>query len=301
MTTFQEGIKRFFPGYMLRRWSSTLIEAVGAHLDEQAQRAFDGQCAAIPYSGGAKTRGNVKLECASDVLPWHAGDRGIKLYTTEPEASRRLRLSRWRELKRRRGSHRGEMEHVQPYFLGEDGLGVLPRIRIVHRSNEDTPRATWHTLSGSYDPGGAGIYSVYRKSPSNWDFHTFFERWSEWWAIVYTPGSVLAPGTTYWNDGHLWNGGQIWGGVPLAVLEDLIAMFIDWQAAHSRCCGIILAHDLSLFDPTADPALVGDGRTTLPSAVWLGIPWSYLVNPATNLPTRPQNATWIFDVYNQGA
>lgn len=298
MASFQQRIKAFLPGFMLRRWSATLAEAVGAHFDEEAQRAFDGQCAAIPFAGGAKTAGGVALECTSDALPWHAADRGIRLYASEPLRSRRVRTSEWHKLKRHRGGHIGELEHVQPYFLGADGLGVIPRMRIVHRSNEATPRATWHTMSGSYDPNGAGEYSVYRADPSNWDFHVHTERWSEWWAIIYTTGSILESGATLWNDGHLWNGGQVWGGVAAQVIEDLVSMFLDWQAAHSSCAGVILASDLASFDPTAAPALVGDGTTTLPSAIGLGVPWDHLTNPVTGLPTRLASASWIFDRYH---
>jgi hypothetical protein len=169
-------------------------------------------------------------------------------------------------------------------------------MRIVHQSNEATPRATWHTLSGSYDTGGAGVYSVDRTSPSNWDFDGQPEKWSRWWAIIYTPGSILDASTT-WDDGELWDGGSVWGGVPAAVLTDLVSMFTDWQAAHSRCAGVILANDLASFGPTATPALVGDGTTTLPSATTLGISWGQLVDPTTGLPTRLQSATWILDRY----
>jgi len=291
--SFQQAIKGFAPGNMAGgRWMGTLLESVGMTLDGLAERTFLGRCAALPYAAGAKTAGGLLLQCEPDTLAWHARDRGIALYPTEPIASKRFRLSRWRQLHTRRGTHRGEMEHVQPYFLGEDGLGVLPRIRIVHQDG-DGDGAMWHTLSGSADVGGAGVYSIRRKVPSNFDFDGLSAKWSRWWAIIYTSGTILNT-VTHWNDGSLWNGGQFWDGVSGLVLADIVSMFLEWGSAHSRCGGIILAHDSASFDPSATSIALGDGTTTLP----LGN-WGQLVDPATNLPTRLQTASWIYDRYYQ--
>ena len=292
--SFQSLVRKLAPGYMADgRHMGTLLEASGLMLDALAERSFLGRCAAIPYAAGAKTADGLPLQCEPEVLPWHARDRGITLYPSEPLGSRRYRCSRWRQLHAMRGTHRGELKYAQPYFLGEDGLGTLPRMRIVHQDG-DGDGAMWHTLSGSADPGGAGRYSIYRKVPSNWDFDGLAEKWSRWWAIVYTSGTVLESGVTYWNDGHPWNGGQVWGGVALQVVTDLVTMFLEWHSAHSRCAGIILASDLGSFDPTATSTVETGGSTTLPVGNW-----GQLVDPATNLPTRLSTATWIYDRYYQ--
>lgn len=296
--TFQRGILDWAPHYMRRVNLGRLLEAVGLTLDGFAERAFLGQTAAIPYAGGAKTASGMLLQCEPEVLPFHARDRQITLYPSEPIPSQRVTLSRWHQLHARRGTHRGELERVQPYFLGADGNGVLPLMRIVHQDG-DGEGAVWHTLSGSADAGGAGRYSVHRQVPSNWDFDGLPELWSRWWAIIYTSGTSLATGQTFWNDGSVWNGGQYWNGISANPLSDLVAMFLEWQSAHSQLAGVILASDPSSFDPTATPALVGDGTTTLPAATTLGVSWGHLVDPGTGLPTRLQSASWIYDRYYQ--
>ncbi len=295
--SFAQIIKSFAPGYFTSgRWGTALLESVGGMLDDQAERLFLGRCAALPYAGhptAKRASDGHLLQCEPDVFPYHARDRGITLYASEPEYSKRFRLSRWRQLRARKGTHRGEMEHLQPYFLGADGLGVLPRIRIVHQDG-DGDGAMWHTLSGTADTGGAGVYSIYRKTPTNWNFDYFLESWSRWWAIIYTTGTILEDGITHWDDGAFWDGGQVWDGVPVLVLADLIAMLIEWGAAHSQCAGIILANDDASFSPLAAPSAVGDGRTTLPEGNW-----GRLVDPSTGLPTRLQSASFILDRYYQ--
>lgn len=289
--SFGAALRSFAPWYMSSGRMGTLLNSVGGMLDGLAERSLLGRLAALPYAAGAKTAGGLLLQCEEDALPTHARDREIPIFPSEPVASKRLALSRWRQLHARRGTHRGEMERVQPYFLGADGLGSLPRIRIVHQDG-DGDGATWHTLSGSADVGGAGIYSIHRQEPSNWEFDGQTSLWSRWWAIVYTTGIGVLTGETLWDDGHVWGGGQVWGGVQLAVISDLIGLWLSWHSAHSQLAGIILANDPDSFDPTATAVTLPDGSTSLPIGNW-----GSLVDPVTGDPTRLQSATWIYDMY----
>lgn len=287
---FERAVPGFAPGYMSGgRWMGTLLRSIGAGIDRFALRSFLGTCAAIPYAAGARSKvyGQL-LQCEVDVLPWHARDRGITLYTSEPEASQRKRLARWRQLHARRGTHRGELEYVQPFFLGADGLGVLPRMRIVHQDG-DGDGAMWHTLSGSYDAGGAGIYSITRTVPSNWDFDGQVERWSRWWAIIYTAGTALEADQPLWDDGSLWDGGQYWDGFDGRQTDDQIAALREWSAAHSLCAGLILTNDLASFDPAGTATTDAAGATSLPIGNWGNI-----VDPVTGHPTRLQSASFLY-------
>jgi hypothetical protein len=292
--SFGRSLRSFAPWYMANGRMGILLDSVGQMLDELAERSFLGRCAALPHAAGTKTAGGLLMQCEPDVLPWHARDREIPIFPSEPIASQRVILSQWLQLHARRATHRGELQRVQPYFLGADGLGVLPRIRIVHQDG-DGDGAMWHTVSGSYDPGGAGIYSVHRQEPSNWVFDASVEKWSRWWGILYTTGiPLLTSGVTYWDDGHIWDGGQVWDGVQSPIVRDIVSMFLSWHSAHSQCAGVILASDPLSFDPTATAIAFPDGTTSLPVGNW-----GFLVDPVTNLPTRLQTATWIYDRYSQ--
>jgi hypothetical protein len=292
--SFGSFLRTVAPWYMANGRMGILLDSVGMTLDSLAERSFLGRCAALVTSGGAKTPQGFVAQCEPDVLPAHASDREIPLFPSEPVPSHRVKLSRWHQLHARRATHRGEMELVQPYFLGVDGLGVLPRIRIVHQDG-DGDGATWHTLSGSYDPGGAGIYSIHRQEPTNFDFDGQLAKKSRWWAILYTEGiPFLIDGITHWDDGALWDGGQVWDGVTRPYVDDIVGMFLSWHSAHSQLAGVILAHDLASFDPTSTAVVFPDGTTSLPVGNW-----GSLVDPVTGLPTRLQTATWIYDRYYQ--
>lgn len=288
---YERAIPGFAPGYMSGGyWMGTLLRSIGGGIDRFALRSFLGRCAAIPYAAGAYSKVyGQPLQCELDVLPWHARDRQITLYDSEPEASKRFRLARFRQLHARRGTHRGELEYVQPYFLGADGLGVLPRMRIVEQDGAGDG-AQWHTMSGSYDPGGAGVYSITRTVPSNFNFDGQVQRWSRWWAIIYTAGTALEP-PALWDGGEIWDGGALWDGFNVTSTNDLIAMLREWAGAHSQCSGLILAHDLDSLNPTASAVTGPLGETSLPTGNW-----GTATDSSTGKPTRLQTATFLYIV-----
>jgi hypothetical protein len=266
--------------YLRQRNIGTFLESVGLVLDGSADGLMRGMRLGYPYR--TDPEGFVAL----------SKDRKIRLYATEPDASKRYRLAHWRQIRRHDGSAYGKFINAQPYFLGVDGKGVLPRMRIVH-VDETNSFVSWHTFTGSYDAGGAGVYSIHQDVQPNWNFDGT-NRWSRYWAIIYTPGSVLED-PSHWDDGSVWDGGQVWDGVPGSVLADLVAMFLDQTAPHAQLAGVILCHDLAALDPAGTPAAVGDGTTTYPTA---GNPWNRLVDPGTGLPVRLASLTWIYDLYH---
>jgi len=276
MSAFQQGIKTFAPWYMVQRWCGTLIESVGATLDGVADR-FD------LARSNSLVRGTASFSpCEPDAFPMHSRDRGIRLYPTEPDESKRYRLSIFHQLHQRRGTHRGELEHAQPYFLP----GTLPTLRMVIQAS-DGQSATWHTI----DPNG--VYSVHVAIPSNWDFDGVPEAWARAWAIIYIPGTRLdgtIDGITYYDDGSEYDGGQVYDGFAPDVLADLISIFADWMSAHCALWGVIVCRDLSLLAPDGIAAAMPDGSTTYPVGNW-----GTLIDPSTGNPTRDERLDFIFD------
>lgn len=293
---FQKAARSWAPPWFQRSNMGTLLESVGALWDVQAERLMDGRLAANPYAAGARLKSGRLIQCEEDVLPWHARDRGITLYETEPVESRRVRLSQHHQLKRRRGTHQGEMRNLQPYFLGADGLGVLPRIRIVHQSGSATRSvATWETLSGSLDPGGAGVFSVSQARDSNWDWDGqgvvgSGGKWSRFWVILYLNGIVPAP--ALWDDGiAMWDDGvTLWDGAAAGVLADWISMVNDWKSAHSILWGFAITWNDARFLPWE--------TATIDPAGWSSFPfgnYGSIIDPFTGKNTRPPDVEWILD------
>lgn len=217
------------------------------------------------------------LRCSADALPGLSYDRSIRLYPNESQMSKRQRLAKWLVLHRQRGTHIGEMRHVQPYFLPE-----TPMIRIVHQDGAGAS-ATWHTLAGD------GTYTKHKQVPSNWDYDGRTAQWSRWWAIVYVPASFIS--THHYDDGCAWDDpGLVWDGFSAAVAADVVAMFREWKSAHSRLQAVIFATDPASFDPTATPATLADGSTTLPIA------GNWIRSQAAD-GTRPRlhTAQWVYE------
>jgi hypothetical protein len=226
--------------------------------------------------GLRQTRPLVAFE---DALAYLGADRGIRRHPTEPLASYRVRLAKWRQIKRHSGSHYGQMINLQPYFLPT----AQPMIRIVHQMG-DGSRATWHTLSP------AGVYSVHKQSPSNWNWDQNFTRWSRFWVIIYVD-SLVGPVADNWDEGEEWDGGAIWDGyLTSAQITDILAIVNESKAAHSMCAGIILATDPDSFDPTMATTPIGDGTFTHASG-----DWDKITREATNLPVRLGTAIFSYE------
>lgn len=223
------------------------------------------------------------LRSDPSALPYLAGDRGITLYSTEPEASQRERLAQWWQLHRQRGTHQGEMRHLHPWFLSEP---ALPMMRIVHQAG-DGSSATWHTLDG------AGAYTVHKQTPSNWDWDGVPSAWSRFWLIIYTDQQGF-PAQENWDGGADWDEvGKIWDSLySSAQIADFLAAIREWQSAHSVLWGVILATDPLSFDPTAAPVTDPAGWTTLPAGNWY---WT--IDPVTGDPTRLPTCSVV---YNRG-
>ena len=263
MSLFAEELAAYAPGYMKGPRGLKLIGACGQAFDAMAARFWDGRDA------------SSVADCAPEVLPYHASDRGLRLYGQEPLASKRARLAQWRQLHRRRGTHRGALEHVQPYFLP----AALPRVRIVHQSGSGV--ATWHGVDA------ARSYSMLRAF--NWNYDGQITKWSRYWAIVY-PGEAGYAASHVYGDGHTYGDGSVYGGLTATQIADLTSIFLDWKAAHSRLAAIVVAWDSASFDPSKSPAQDATGWWSLPNGKW-----GSTIDPVTHLGTRPPTAQWIYE------
>jgi len=270
----------------------TLLGAIGAQLDATAEQIMQARLQAVAFAGGpnAARTGAARLsdgrliECDPIMLPLHGQQRGIRVYPTEPVLSRRVRISRWWQLHQRRGTHRGEMEHAQPYFLSL--ATTLPTIRIVHQPG-DGASAYWHTL----DPNG--VYSLTRVAPSNFNYDGQTSKWARWFVFLDMTGTGIA-GPPLYNaiGGHRYGDGTLYGvgGLPAGAFADIVSMFRDWKSARSWLAAVVLVWPPATLDPNGTPTQDADGRWSLPNGKW-----GRLVDPATGKGTRPIGYQWIYD------
>lgn len=284
---YQNMLPSLLPPWMRGPNCTTVAEAVGAQLDANAEQVLVGRLQSIVFAGGPTTsrEGAARLadgrliECEPFVLPLHAEQRGIQIYATESTLSKRIRLSQWRQIHAERGTHRGELRNLQPYFVA---WPALPRMRIVHQSNEATPSVLWHTL----DPDGS--YSVHRQLTSNWNWDGVKSKKTRFWLIIYV--DQLGYTSPVWDGAQTWDGGSVWDGLFTDLqIADIVAMITEAKSAHSKLSGVIAATDPASFDPTAAIVINGDGTSTLP-----GGNWNYLVDPTTGKPTRLATARVLY-------
>lgn len=260
--------------YLRQKNLATLLESIALVLDGSLQALYDGMRLSYPY------------RCAPEGLISLSLDRGIRLYDTEPDASKRDRLAHWWLLWKQKGSHQGEMRHARPYFMGADGKGIIPTIRIVHQCG-DGSSATWHTVNGA-----TGIYSAHKVTPSNFNYDGRPALWSRFWVFIYMAGTGIAVPPLY-GDGHDYGDGTLYGGgLTPGQCADIAKMFYDWKASHSWLGGVWLVWDASSVDPLGTPTQDGEGRWSLPNGTNT---WSALVDPTTGKPTRPLGIQQIFD------
>jgi len=213
------------------------------------------------------------LICDTSAFPVLSRDRQIRIFDSEPEISKRVRLSKWKQLHRQRGTHIGEMNHVAPYFLP-----AHPVMRIVHQNGTI---ATWHTLAAD------GTYSYFQKSPSNWNYDGISSHWSRFYFILY----LSATGLAHYDDGGRYDSGERYDGIATQVALDVTQMILEWKSAHSRLGAVILATDPASFAPFATPVVNADGSTTLPIGNW-GSPIS---PPPASVHTRLHSAIWLYE------
>jgi hypothetical protein len=287
---YQQLVPTWAPPWMQQENGRIFLEAFGAELDARAAAMLWARLQANPFAGGptASREGAARLadgrliECDAWVLPLHAAQRGITLYPTESELSKRIRIASWWKLHAHRGTHRGELEHVFPYFADRP---ASPTIWILHRSGSGV------TVRHKMDPSGA--YSVTRDG-ADFDFDGNTAKRSRWWAFLDMTGTGFTEPERYgtgrrYGDGGIYGEG---GADPFTAARkaDVIAMLREWKSASSRLAGVALFWGSSAFDPTsATPVQDATGWWSMPAGHWGRL----VVNDGRA--SRPPGLVWIHE------
>lgn len=243
------------------------------------------------YVGGAVMAFVGLHECDEDALEFHALDRDIRLYQSEPLLSKRYRLSRWHQLRQARGSHFGELENLQPFWMSTP-TAALPWMKIFFQDHSATPRSYCYTLSPT------GERSVRAKTVSIWDYDGQPNKRARFWLVIHLPAGY---GPAYYDDGSVYDGGRIYDGLRSLFIADIVGAVLEAKAAHSRLAGVITTalqptdeipgHPGRLvFDPMDVALTDAAGWTSLPSGNW-----GSAIDPVTHLGTRPPWASFIYE------
>ena len=254
------------PWFLRRKNWGRFLEGFGFVLDASLETLQQGMALAQP------------LNCDASALPVLAYDRELTLYSTEPVASQRYRLSQWWQLHRQFGTHEGQLRNMQPFFLP----GVLPRLRIFHMSG-DGSTSTCHTLDAD------GTYHWERcVSPWNWD--GVASAWSRYWLVIDISTLGFAPPT--WDGPQAWDGSSVWGGTFTAdQIADIVAAVTEAQDTTTMLWGVMTTSDATLFDSTVAAATLPDGSTTWPCGNW----WSP-IDPVTGKPSWGASVTMLYNM-----
>jgi hypothetical protein len=239
----QKFVASFGPYFLRNKQIGSFLESVAMAYDVSLQQLDFGLRLGQP------------LRCEASALPVISNDRGIRFYPGESELSQRKRLSQWLQIHRADGTNIGQLKNTQPYFQP-----FSPVMRMVHQSG-DAQYATWHTLEAD------GSYSIYQKSPSNWNWDGQHSHWSRCWAILYPPNAYLSLNT--YSDGMGYSYGPRHTGANTEQIgKDLVGMLSETKAAHSALWGAILTTDADFLNPTGTSVAHPDGWTTMPEGNW---------------------------------
>lgn len=261
----QQFITSVAPWFLRNQNLGAFLESVGIVQDLADETLAQGFRMGQPFRGD------------SSAQPALSRDRGILLYPTEPDASRRERLAAWWQLHRGFGTHQGQLVNLQPYFSP-----AAPVMRIVHQDGAGG-RATWHTLDAD------GVYTIHKSEPSNWDYDGAVAEFSRAFVIIYKPAIYADP--VAYDDGHDWDGGELWDGEPTTdQIADIVGSLREAGGAHYALWAVIMTADPASFDPTAIAVLDPDGWTSLPVGNWASC-----IDPTSGAPSRPPYASFIFE------
>lgn len=227
------------------------------------------------------------LTCDVSAFPALSKDRKTPLYPNQPEASKRLALSRWRQRARSRASEYGTMVDLQTYFYTGPGA-LLPTIYSVHQTG-DGASSVWRIL------GAAGSsYTDNVLHPSNFNYDGQAAKWSRVWYFIDMTGTVYTSPYTY-GDGDTYGDGIRYGeggAMPFTGPQqaDLIQIVLDDNAPHAWPAGLVFIWDASRFAWNGTPTQDASGWWSLPNGKW-----GQLFDPVTGRGTRPPYLEWVLD------
>lgn len=214
----------------------------GAYVDDIiVEAALQGMYARLPGTG------------TGTALPMIGRDRGIARGIAESDAAYASRLPRafidWKHA----GSARGLIAQLWGYFS--------PFRPAIFTVADNGARTVWHGIAPNVDsPDGAAIVKAIIV-PSDWDWDgQDATLWARFWVVLFP---ALSSPAGPWTDEGTWGDGALWGDASatwgLSATPDDIggmrALIAQWQGAHNRIDWIIVALDLTHFNPgLANPA-----------------------------------------------
>lgn len=300
MTTYRIDIPADADAHMRGPWVQTLLGAVGAQLDVNAETVLFGRIQANPWAGSppALLADGRPIQCEPFVLPIHGQQRGIPLYPTEGVLSQRLRCADWWRLRATRGTFPGIYRHMAPYFADAVAAGFsYPAVDFVFQTNEATPAAIW-TRFPAGRPGDLTLStpSILRVSPSNFNFDGRPALRCRWWCFIRMAGTGFDHPLVY-GGGAVYGGGGVYGAAGLnpfsaARAHDVAQMVNDWKGAGDWLNGVAVIWTPGAVDPSSSPTQDADGRWILPNGVNT---WAGLADPNTGKATRPLGVRWILE------
>jgi hypothetical protein len=250
-------------GSILRRAPRFIRNKNLGRLLEVAALQIDG---ALDQLQGGLRQSNPFL-CDPEALPIISKDRALPIYASEPDASKRFRLSRWWQLHRERGSHRGEINHTRPYFLGTSGTSTIPVFWIVFQDGNGAS-ATWIKCDAS------GKFTKHVQTPSNFEYDGQTARCDRFFVFIELRAAGYSLPNTY-NDGHTWDDGAVYDAgstttLTSAMAQDIVQMFLDWHAADTWCAGVAVVWKSGGLDVTDAGTQDASGWWSLPGGSGAG-------------------------------
>ncbi len=228
------------------------------------------------YEGLSFTQPNL---ADSSALTSLIRDRAMGNYPSMPEAATRQMLTQWLQYHRGRGSERGKLLHIAPYFQQ-----YAPVIQIVTQLGGGYS-ALWHQVNA------AGVYSYSIATPSNWNWDGMKSEYWRYWVLIYAPaGSDLNTCPTY-DGGAVYDDPTVnYDGIVQQVGSDVYQICNEWRSARSVLWGIGLVHSNTpaTFGPTQTGTTLSDGTTTMPLGGWGKVTASSV--------KRLQTIDWIVDL-----
>lgn len=224
--------QRLAPGYLQKDKGLKVLYSLGIGTDAYREWLWQGIMARMPDRAGHDAR--LAL----------GRDRRIIKGFDESSDNYAGRLKRWLDDWRVAGHAFSVLDQVAGYLTGHSVL-----MRIV------TNTGVWYTRTA------AGVKSILRANPTNWNWDGSTTLWSRFWLILYPPGSLWTRKT--WGSFTWGTPGATFGSTMTRDQRDSIRTIVQqWKPAHAQCEYIVLAFNASDFDPTASPG------SPMPDGTW---------------------------------
>lgn len=226
--SFRQIRKSLAPSWLTTGEGELVGYALDVMKDAFVERARLGLLARFPQNG---PNGET---APADALTAMGRDRRIIRGITETSAAYALRLIRWLDDHRSKGTAFTMMRQLAGYCRS----GFSFRI--------------YDNRGNCYSRSAAGAETF--DASTDWDWDGNSTRWSRFWVVIY-PTAAWADTSEEYGSGPgdpEYGDGTQWGiTIPLEETSNVRAIVREWKPAGTRCVNIIVALDPLSFDPAA--------------------------------------------------